>query len=391
MRNAKFTYRVFTVILAGVLLLSSMASAAESSATDNQLKNPAWKFTLKSQLDGFTGDPYHVPNSNTVYLPSYTLTNSATKVWEVGVVTAVDKTTGKEKWSYPFYKKGEPYPLNTSDYAYSKSGSVYALVSTVLGTKLHSVHSSGKSNWIINVPEAQNVYVMNDNTLLLVDQGMPSSKGKKKVYAYSPNGKKLAEQSLGDMYAVIGGQYLVSQVGQIGNSKLEVFGPKLNRLFTYKLPTGAVTYIDEAAWVINNGDILVRMNLPKTGNKLIAFNSKGKALWGRNIAGNASVQSDGQSYVVYANGEMSLYNSKGLVRQRNLTLSDPMQTIQKTPDNKLLIYSENERSVLDPNTLETIYQFPIGDNLLEYNYAGDGCLYAVTDAYKLMQYKLTKI
>ncbi|WP_018756940.1 PQQ-binding-like beta-propeller repeat protein [Paenibacillus terrigena] len=385
----KFGYRIVSGIIAGVLLFSGMVSAVGSTTTDSLPKDPEWKIALK-KLDGFTEAPYHVPNSNTVYLQSYTLVNSATKVWDVGVVTAADKTTGKEKWSYQFYKKGTPFPMNTSKFAYSKGGSVYALVSDALGTKLHSVNSSGKSNWTIAVPEVQDVYAMNDGTLLLVNRFTRDSSGKFKVYAFNANGKKISEQSVSDMYAVVGGQYLISQIAKQGSAKLEVFGPKLNRLFTYPLPDGAVTSIDEGSWVINNGDILIRMNIPKSGNRLISLNSQGKTLWGRTIAGNASVQSIGDSYVVYENGEMSLFNSKGLIKKKNIKLDDPMHEILNTPDNKILVYSENGRSIIDPSTLELIYNYPFDQKLLNYYYAGDGYLYAISDEYQLLQYKLSK-
>ncbi|WP_314586988.1 PQQ-binding-like beta-propeller repeat protein [Paenibacillus terrigena] len=383
----KFGYRIVSGIIAGVLLFSGMVSAAGSSTTDSLLKDPEWKISLK-KLDGFTEAPYHFPNSNTVYLQSYTLVNSATKVWDVGVVTAADKTTGKERWSYQFYKKGTPYPLNTSKFAYSKFGSVYALVSDALGTKLHSVNSSGKSNWTIPVPEAQDVYAMNDGTLLLVNRYTRDSSGKFKVYAYNANGKKISEQSVGEMHSVVGGQYLISQI--TGSAKLEVFGPKLNRLFTYPLPNGAVTSIDEGSWVINNGDILIRINIPKSGNKLISLNSQGKTLWGRSIAGNASVQSVGASYVVYVDGEMNLFSSKGLLNSKKIKVDDPMHAIMNTSDNKILVYSENGRSIIDTSTLELIYNYPYDQKLLKYYYAGDGYLYAISDENQLLQYKLSK-
>jgi len=385
----KFGYRIVSGIIAWVLLFSGMVSAAGSSTTDSLLKAPEWQITLK-KLDGFREAPYHIPNSNTVYLQSYTLVNSATKVWDVGVVIAADKTTGKEKWSYQFYKKGTPFPMNTSKFAYSKSGSVYALVSDALGTKLHSVNSSGKSNWTIAVPEAQDVYAMNDGTLLLVNRFTRDASGKFKMYAYNANGKKLSEQWVGEIYSVVGGQYLISQTAKQGSVKLEVFGPKLNRLFTYPLPDGAVTSINEGSWVINNGDILIRMNIPKSGNRLISLNSQGKTLWGRTIAGNASVQSIGESYVVYENGEMSLFNSKGLIKKKNIKLDDPMHEIKYTPDNKILVYSENGRSIIDPSTLELMYNYPFDQKILKYYYAGDGYLYAISDEYQLLQFKLSK-
>ena len=387
----KLVNRIASGIIAGVLLFSGTVSAAGSSATDTQIKDPEWKITLESKLDGFTEAPYYVPNSNMVYLQSYTLINSETKIWDVGVVTAADRTTGKVSWSYQFYQKGTPYPWRTSKFAYSKSGSVYALVSDALGTKLYSVNAQGKSNWTIPVPEVQDVYAMNDGTLLLVNRETPDSSGKFKVYAYNANGKKISEQSVGEMYAIAGGQYLISQVGKLGSSKLEVFGPKLNRLFTYTPPSGAVTYINESSWVINNGDLLIRMNIPKSGNKLISLNAQGKTLWGRTIAGNASVQSVGQSYVVYENGELKLFDAKGLITKRNLKLSDPMHVILNTSDNKILVYSEDGRSIIDPNTLKAIYSYPFGQQVLEYYYAGDGYVYEIKDAYQLSLYKLAKL
>ncbi|MNO44622.1 hypothetical protein D3C76_348690 [compost metagenome] len=62
-----------------------------------------------------------------VYIHSTSSIESQTKSWEVGVVSAVDKTTGKEQWSYSFYKKGTAYPWST-EIAYSNKGAVYGLV-----------------------------------------------------------------------------------------------------------------------------------------------------------------------------------------------------------------------------------------------------------------------
>ncbi|MDQ0088874.1 hypothetical protein J2T12_002284 [Paenibacillus anaericanus] len=167
MRKTKIMCIFLSAILAAIFLLSGGVSA--NNSLEGSKLNPVWTITLESKLDGFTEAPYHVPNSNTVYLQSYTLINSETKSWDVGVVSAIEKTTGKEKWSYQFYKKGMPYPWTTSKFAYSKSGSVYALVSDAEGTKLYSVNSTGKNNWVISVPEARDVYAMNDGTLLLIN------------------------------------------------------------------------------------------------------------------------------------------------------------------------------------------------------------------------------
>lgn len=95
MRKAKLMYIFLSGILAVIFLLSGRVSANNSLGVSKL--NPVWTITLENKLDGFTVAPYHVPNSNTVYIQSYTLINSETKSWDVGVVSAIEKTTGKEK------------------------------------------------------------------------------------------------------------------------------------------------------------------------------------------------------------------------------------------------------------------------------------------------------
>lgn len=392
MLTKKFLYIIIMAMLTGIFILDGSATAAENPTTNNQLPAPAWQITLKSQLEGFPQAPYHVPNTNTVYVNSTTSVASETKIWSVGVVSAVDKASGKEKWSYSFYKKGMAYPWNTS-ITYNKLGTVYALVTDGRGTKLYSVNSAGKLNWMIAVPQSTDIHAMNDGTLLLINPNKQNSNGTFSpwAYAYSSKGKKLGERPLGEIYTILDGKYLVSQIGDLDKFKLQVYGPTLNTLFTYTPPTGAVTYIDEAAWVINGGDILIRVSLPQTGSRLIAVNAKGKTFWGRNIAGNASVQSTGQNYVVYENGEMAVYGIKGLLLKKTMQLSDPMYVISRSPDNKIMTFSEDWKSIYDPASLKTIYQIPFNTEALEYHYAGDGYLYAVKDYYQLLQYKLPKI
>lgn len=392
MRKQKICIMFLSTIFVVIYLFSGLASAASSNSSINDIKS-LWNISNESELDMFLQAPHHVPNTNTVYIHTNTSINSETKSWMVSVVTAVDKTTGKKKWSFDFYKKGMPYPLNTSDLAYSKSGSVYALVQDAGGTRLYSVNSAGKQNWMINVPNAQELYIMNNGTVLLIDSNKRDSKGKLTpwAYAFSIDGKKVGAQSLSETYTVIDGQYLVSQIGPFGKSKLEVFGPKLNRLFTYTPPVGATVYVDEMSWGINKSDILLRMNLPKIGNRLIAIDSKGKTLWGRNIAGNASVQSIGENYAIYEKNELSVFGAKGLIAKKSIQVSDPMNVVLKTFDNKIMVYSENWKSIIDPITLETMYHVPYDDKQLTYYYVGDGYLYLMKSGYQLFQYKLDRV
>ncbi|WP_185929313.1 outer membrane protein assembly factor BamB family protein [Paenibacillus popilliae] len=390
MLSNKRIKRWSSALLAVVLCLSAVTSVS-ASRTSKPLPKPSWQKDL-SEVNQFIEAPFHIPSTKTVYLASNTYIASQTKVWEAGVVTAVDESSGKPKWSFTFYQKGTPYPWNTK-IAYSKEGSVYALVKDGQGTKLFSVNASGKSNWTIPVPNAEDVHVMNDGTILLIDPDRkvtPTAKSKPRAYAYSANGKKLAELSLGQMYSVIGGQYVVSQIGEIGKSNLAVYGSKLNKLFTYNLPSGAVTYVNEATWVINNRDILLRVNVPKSGNKLIAMNAKGKTLWERSIPGNARVQSIGQNYVVYADGVISLFNAQGLVTKAEVKVDLPIAIIFETPDQQIEIHTENAKKVLNAKTLQTIYEYPNDQDRQKYHYVGNGYLYSINQGNQLAQYKLQK-
>lgn len=401
MNIKKLIVVLLTSFIIGGLLTNSYILASASNevvSTKTKTQQPSWKFSLKSETQSFITDPYHVPNTDTLYVTyiSDNYINTGTKVWSGGVVSAIDIKTGKVKWSYETFKKGPGVPWST-DFAFSKKGTVYALDSGSYGHKLISINVSGKQNWVISVPEVSEMYPMNDGSIILIDKMKKDSDGKFKpyAYAYNANGKKLGERFLHEMYSVIDGQYVITQIGPFGNCKLDVFGPQLNRIFTYTPPTGAVTYVDQSIWTINNSEILIRMNLPKTGNRLIALNSKGKTLWGRKIEGNASVQSAGQNYVVYEKGYLSLYGTKGLIRKKAYTLSDPMGVLIPTLDNKIAIYSEDWKSVIDPSSLEVIYQIPydiedtINRKFVFYHYAGNGYLYEKANG-QLTQYKLLK-
>lgn len=95
----------FLITIFAVFYLFSGVSAANSISPSSDFK-PLWNISNESELDMFLQAPYHVPNTNIVYLHTNTSVNSETKSWIVSVVSAVDKTTGKKKWSFEFYKKG---------------------------------------------------------------------------------------------------------------------------------------------------------------------------------------------------------------------------------------------------------------------------------------------
>lgn len=141
LRKQRVTSTFLITIFAVFYLFSGLATA-NSISPSNDFK-PLWNISNKSELDMFLQAPYHVPNTNIVYLHTNTWVNSETKSWMVSVVSAVDKNTGNKKWSFDFYKKGMPYPWTTSDLAYSQSGSIYALVKDGGGSRLYSVNSAG--------------------------------------------------------------------------------------------------------------------------------------------------------------------------------------------------------------------------------------------------------
>ncbi|GIQ64009.1 hypothetical protein PACILC2_25770 [Paenibacillus cisolokensis] len=176
-----------------IAIIGAMIVKPVSAQSNPVLPVPVWEWKGAGQI---IETPYHY--KNTAYLVSSGEVASATKVWPVVILTAVDVNSGKKKWSYTFYEKGTPYPLSTSPLVYGSDGAVYAMVSDVTGNKLFAVTASGKAKWIIQVPEADELYMMRDGTLLLIDRDKRDSSGKTAnwVYSYNASGKQIGKKRL---------------------------------------------------------------------------------------------------------------------------------------------------------------------------------------------------
>lgn len=119
-------------------------------------------------------------------------------------------------------------------------------------------------------------------------------------------------------------------------SRIQALDSSLNSVFTYQMPADSYTEVSYNH-VLSDGTVLVRANIPKTGNRLFGFSSKGNLLWGRDIAGDAVVSSLGDVYGVYANGKLSLYNVKGLVK--SVALKDVTEFLYRWTDYRMVILS----------------------------------------------------
>jgi len=143
------------------------------------------------------------------------------------------------------------------------------------------------------------------------------------------------------------------------------------------LPADSYTEVDYNE-VLTDGTVLIRANLPKTGNRLFGFDSKGKLLWGRDVAGNAVISSLGEVYGIYANGKLSLYNVKGLVK--TVALQDETEffvSLYQLQDGNIeLSFPGSATYILNPKTLAVDYTFRLKDN---FNYVGNSVGYVKTD------------
>lgn len=371
-----------------IAIIGSMIAKPVSAQSNPVLPVPVWEWKGADQI---IETPYHY--KNTAYLVSSGEVASATKVWPVVVLTAVDVNSGKKKWSYTFYEKGTPYPLSTSPLVYGSDGAVYAMVNDVTGNKLFAVNASGKAKWIIQVPEADELYMMRDGTLLLIDRDKRDSSGKTAnwVYSYNASGKQIGKKTIGDIYSVVDGQYIVSQVefsakdskGAYQKIRADFYNSKLGHVFSYSFPARAYTDISEAVWTLDGGNVMFRVNIPEKGNQLVAVNAKGKAQWRLSIAGNADVESAKGGFAVFGSNELRFYNAKGgLVTKRKLVVQHeaPMFTLWKAADQKLLVRMNDRQLIVNPATLKTLYEFPLDTADVEYRYTGNGYLYRISES-----------
>ncbi len=380
---------IFTGLLALFLInASTLASTAvEAAGTVTKLPNYQWsQLNVVGALESIEGGPVEIPSLNTVYLHTKEEHATQTKVWLVDTLKSYDTQTGKLKWSVNFADPGTAMFRESKDYLVAPDGTVYITFTDNLSpdaTQIYAVGPDGKRKWKVNLSQTEGyLYRLDNGSLVFASQGNFDDNGNYagSLILINKNGTKIKNVSYKGTVLAQGNRVLIqTNYGGGKGSRIQALDSSLNSVFTYQLPVESYTEVSYNH-VLSDGTVLVRANIPKTGNRLFGFNPKGKLLWGRDIAGNGVVSSLGEVYGVYANGKLSLYNVKGLVK--SVPLQDETEffvSLSRLRDGNIeLGFPGSATYVLNPKTLAVDYTFKLKDDF-NFIYVGNGAGYVMTN------------
>ncbi|WP_017811505.1 PQQ-binding-like beta-propeller repeat protein [Paenibacillus shenyangensis] len=381
--NPKKHSRWATLLLAGMvsLSLSAPASAAEKV---QPLSNPSWTspslFTDKmdNALAVRATEVHAVPAKKLAYVHTQqdipNTTGKTENSWYLDTLQAYSTVTGKSQWSYVLHESDGPYTLATQ-MAYTSYGTVYMYADYSDGThKLHSIHPSGKANWVKDLPDASSISLLKDGSLLVASKGKVNNQGiiRSTLSRYDNNGKLLNQQAIqgsvlkadGNRIIVAASKLTKNQNGwqAVPNPRIDVYGLALKRLYNYQFPSNVNVYGDgsDSMFVLKNGTVLIRTNIDQVGNKLFAFDPKGKLLWGRQISGGSITQSTGTGYVTYENGNVKLFTVASGKSASSINLEGDAADytwVKPTSDGNLMINMDDRTYILYPSNLAVIHVF----------------------------------
>ncbi len=362
--------KIICVLATSVLLssFSSIASAKEWST----LSNPQWTQSTKDEFLDVKNDIHLATDQKLVYLHMQD-EKTYTKIWNYDTLNAVDPDTGKTKWIFPFFKEGIGYLTTEYPFMYGKNGTTYAYFES--NRLLYSINAKGKQNWMIELPEQQHpdavwnnpVHLMKDGTLLyIVPKSTKTGNETTIVYGYNKNGKQIFKKLISGHVEKVTDTYVIVQNQSVSFNyfKSDVYNTAMKRLYRYEFPKGATTDIGYTT-VWDDGTVLFRADLPKTGNRLIAISPQGKVLWTREVPGNAEIREVGNYYIVYVDKTVSLYDSKGFVAKHAFDHIDDEVPIypsaRMTDDHKIWLDLVIEQYVLDPKDMSVIQNFKLNN------------------------------
>ncbi|WP_334072426.1 MULTISPECIES: hypothetical protein [Paenibacillus] len=360
---------------------------ADAAGVINKLPEPQWSQPdVVGESGGVEEEPFEVPKLNTVYLHTKEEHLTQTKVWVVDTLKAFDTGTGKLKWSANFADPGTSMVREAQPFLVSPDGTVYVTFTDNLspaGTQVYAVGPDGKRKWTLNFSSKDGyLFRLADGNLVFASRGKMDTLGNYtggSLTLIDKNGTRLKSLAYKGNVIVKGSRVLLqTNYGGGKGSRIEALDAALKRVFVHQLPAQSYAEVGFDQ-VLADGTVLVRANLPKTGNRLFGFSPTGKLLWGRDIAGNAEVASLGNVYGVYANGKLSLFNAKGLVKSAAI----PAQTVYFITLDLLqdgtveLNLTGSGRYVLDPVTLQAKYTIRVPEDD-HFTYAGNGAGYVVT-------------
>ncbi|WP_340011625.1 hypothetical protein MHI32_29825 [Paenibacillus sp. FSL H7-0690] len=380
---------IFTGLVALLLMTTSTVTSGtvEAAAAVTKLPNAQWsQLNVVGELESVEGNPMEVTKLNTVYLHTKEEHATQTKIWLVDTLKSYDTQTGKLKWSVNFADPGTSMFRESKEYLVSPDGTLYLTFTDNLSpdaTQIYAVGADGKRKWKVNLSQAEGyLYRLDNGNLVFASRGQFDGSGNYSgsLTLINKNGTKIKNVTYKGTVAGKGNRILIqTNYGSGKGSRIQALDSSLNSVFTYQLPADSYTEVDYNE-VLTDGTVLIRANLPKTGNRLFGFDSKGKLLWGRDVAGNAVISSLGEVYGIYANGKLSLYNVKGLVK--SVALQDETEffvSLYQLQDGNIeLSFPGSATYILNPKTLAVDYTFRLKDDF-NFNYVGNSVGYVKTD------------
>ncbi|AIQ66099.1 hypothetical protein PSTEL_26275 [Paenibacillus stellifer] len=381
--------RFITAILFTSLLAAAVPGYASAGKTVTTLPSPTWTVSATGELGSVEGKPVEAAKLGLVYLHTKEEHATQTKVWLVETLKAFDAATGKLKWSANFADPGTFMEREARPYLVSPDGTVYVtFTDDVLGggTQIYAVGPDGKRKWKLTLSAASgSLYRLSNGNLVFASEGKLDDNGNytgASLTLIHKDGYKLRNVSYKGTAMAQGPRVLIqTNYGGGKGSHIEALDTSLKRVFVYQLPAGSYAEVGYDA-VLSDGTALIRTNLPKTGNRLLGFSPGGKLLWGRDIAGNATVSSLGDVYGVFGNGKLAVYNTKGLVKSAAFQdKSEFFISLSLLQDDRIgLSFDGAAFHALDAKTLTPEYTVRLGeDDQFDFTYTGSGTGYVTKD------------
>lgn len=384
--------RMLSTLLAALLLTASIGTAVSAEGNGkaiSELPKPVWSQPKAAgDLGRVQGPLLEVSSLNTVYV--HTIEKHATtktKPWLADTLKSYDTQTGKLKWSVNFENSGAAMDRDSKPYLVGPDGTVYVTFvgnSSPNGTQIYAVGPDGKRKWKVNLSKRDgDLFMLNNGNLVFASLGTFDKNSNftgGTITLINKNGSKVKTIPYKGSVFAKGNRVLIQTNYAAGKgSRLEALDSSLKHIFSYQFPAGSYAEVDYD-YVLNDGTVVARTNLEKTGNRLLGFSPSGKLLWGRDIEGNALVAGLGDNYGVYENGKLSLYNVKGLVKSASIKdHTEYIISLDKLRDGNLdLDFPGSSEYILNPKTLEAEYTFKFGENV-QFSYVGNGVGYVITD------------
>lgn len=387
-----------TSLLATVMLVTSSGLTtieAAGATTITKLPPPVWtNATVAGNGGEIVEGPLEVPSKNLIYLHTRENYATQTKIWLVDKVKALDSNTGKVKWSAQFTDPGTSMFREASYYLVSPDGTVYVTFNNNNdGTHIYAVGSDGKRKWktVLSTQEGR-LALLQNGSLLFIGSGKMDKNGNYvggSLTLIDRNGRKVKNKAYTGTVEAEHNRVIIQTNTNARSTgpRIEVFDMSLNKVFSYQVPADAYAETGYNT-VLNDGTVILRMNLNKTGNRLIGFSPSGKLLWGRNVEGNAEIAPLGNNYGVFADNKLSVYSINGLLKSAIVNDStEAFTSLWQIPDGSVgLDFPGSGFYVLDQRTLAPLFTFKLPNDVF-FTYSGKNTGYTITET-GVSKYKL---